>query len=118
MLDRVREIWRRGGLYRAFFRNIIVFCHFIRKIGIFCRLRTCLSSLFRLSTALQSLLWTSKVPKKSNMSNKSGPFLGLPRSLKVVKTAMAASLFAAPLRVVRQNLTYKHSAARYGVQAC
>ena len=31
-----------------------------------------LSSLVRLSSALQSLLWTSKVPKKSNMSNKSG----------------------------------------------
>jgi hypothetical protein len=31
-----------------------------------------LSSRIRLSNALQSLLWTSKVPKKSNMSNKSG----------------------------------------------
>jgi len=29
-------------------------------------------SRIRLSSALQSLLWTSKVPKKSNMSNKPG----------------------------------------------
>ena len=31
-----------------------------------------LSSCIRLSSALQSLLWTSRVPKKSNISNKSG----------------------------------------------
>ena len=62
----------RGGLYCSFFRNSLVFCHFIRKTSIFCRLRTSLSSLFRLSSALQSLQWTSKVLKKSNMSNKSG----------------------------------------------
>ena len=61
-----------GGLYCSFFRNSLVFCHFIRKTRIFCRLRTSLISLFRLSSALQSLLWTSKVPKKSNMSNKPG----------------------------------------------
>jgi hypothetical protein len=60
----------RGGLYCFFFRNSLVFFHFIRKTRIFCRLRTSLSSLFRLNSALQSLLWTSKVPKKSNMSNK------------------------------------------------
>ena len=52
-----------GGLYCSFFRNSLVFCHFIRKTRIFCCLRTSLS-------ALQSLLWTSKVPKKSNTSNK------------------------------------------------
>jgi hypothetical protein len=62
----------RGGLYRSIFRNSLVFCHFIRKTCIFCRLRTSLSSLFCLSNALPSLLWTSKVPKKSNMSNKPG----------------------------------------------
>src|ERR1700675_779922 len=62
----------RGGLYRSFFRNSLVFCHFIRKTCIFCCLRTSLSSLCRLSNALPSLQWTSKVPKKSNMSNKSG----------------------------------------------
>jgi hypothetical protein len=62
----------RGGLYCSFFRNSLVFCHFVCKTSIFCRLRTSLSSLFRLSNALQSLLWTSKVPKKSNMSNKPG----------------------------------------------
>jgi hypothetical protein len=61
-----------GGLYCSFFPNSLVFCHFTRKTRIFCRLRTSLSSLSRLSSALQSLLWTSKVPKKSNMSNKSG----------------------------------------------
>jgi hypothetical protein len=59
------------ALYCSFLRNSLVFCHFIRKTRIFCRLRTRLSSLFRLSSALQSLLWTSKVPKKSNISNKS-----------------------------------------------
>jgi hypothetical protein len=65
----------RGGLYCSFFRNSLVFCHFVRKTPIFCRLRPSLSSRIRLSSALQSLLWTSKVPKKSNISNKSGfPF--------------------------------------------
>ncbi len=62
----------RGGLYCSFFRNSLVFCHFVRKTRIFCRFRPSLSSRIRLSSALQSLLWTSKVPKKSNMSNKSG----------------------------------------------
>ena len=62
----------RGGLYCSFFRNSLVFCHFIRKTSIFCCLRPSLSSRIRLSSALQSLLWTSKVPKKSNMSNKPG----------------------------------------------
>ena len=60
-----------GGLYCAFFHNFIVFCHFIRKTRVFFRLWPSLSSLIRLSSAFQSLLWTSKVPKKSNMSNKS-----------------------------------------------
>ncbi len=41
-------VWRRGGDYID------------------------LSSPIRLTSALQSLLWTSKVPKKSNMSNKPG----------------------------------------------
>jgi len=67
--------------YKVIFNNysggergiIFVFCHFIRKTRIFRRLRTSLSSLFRLGSALQSLLWTSKVPKKSSMSNKLGP---------------------------------------------
>jgi hypothetical protein len=61
-----------GGLYCSFFCNSLVFCHFIRKTRIFCRLRPSLSSRIRLSSALQSLLWTSKVPKKSNISNKPG----------------------------------------------
>jgi hypothetical protein len=45
------RIWRRGGIILLLFPQ-----------------------LFRssLSSALQSLLWTSKVPKKSNISNKSG----------------------------------------------
>jgi len=60
----------RGRLYCSFFRNSLVFCDFIRKTRIFCRLRPSLSSLICLSNALQSLLWTSKAPKKSNMSNK------------------------------------------------
>jgi len=59
-----------GGLYCAFFHNFIVFCHFIRKTRVFFRLWPSLSSLIRLSSAFQSLLWTSKVPKKSNASNK------------------------------------------------
>ena len=59
-----------GGLYCSFSRNSLVFCHFIRKTRIFCCLRPSLSSRIRLSSALLSLLWTSKVPKKSNMSNK------------------------------------------------
>jgi hypothetical protein len=68
----------RGGLYCCFFRNSLVFCHFVRKTRIFCRFRPSLTSRIRLSSALQSLLWTSKVPKKSNLSNKSGfLFLGL-----------------------------------------
>ena len=62
----------RGGLYCSFFHNSLVFYHFIHKTRIFCRLRPSLSSLIRLSNALRSLLWTSKVPKKSNMSNKPG----------------------------------------------
>jgi hypothetical protein len=62
----------RGGLYCSIFRNSHRFCHLTRNTCIFCRLRTSLSSHFRLSNALQSLLWTSKVPKKSNMSNKTG----------------------------------------------
>jgi hypothetical protein len=72
----------RGGLYRSFYRNSPVFCHFIHKTRIFCRLRSGLRSFIRLSSALPSLLWTSKVPKKSNMSNKPGfpscATLGLP----------------------------------------
>ncbi len=72
-LEAVREnLAERGGLYCSFFRNSLVFCHFVRKTRIFCRFRPSLSSRIRLSSALQSLLWTSKVPKKSNMSNKSG----------------------------------------------
>jgi len=54
------------------FHNSLVFCHFVRKARIFCRFRPSLCSRIRLSSALQSLLWTSKVLKKSNMSNKSG----------------------------------------------
>src|SRR6266446_5774465 len=61
-----------GGLYCSFFHNSLVFCYFIRKTRLFCRLRPSLSSRIRLTSALQSLLWTSKVPKKSNMSNKLG----------------------------------------------
>jgi hypothetical protein len=60
----------RGGLYGCIFRNSLRFCHFTRNTCIFCRLLPSLSSRMRLSNALQSLLWTSKVPKKSNMSNK------------------------------------------------
>ena len=67
-----------GGLYCSFFRNSLVFCPFMGKTRIFCRLMPSLSSLIHLSSALPSLPWTSKVPKKNNMSNKSGfPFLGL-----------------------------------------
>jgi hypothetical protein len=74
----------RGGLYCSFFHNSLVFYHFIRKTRIFCRLGPSLSSLIRLSNALRSLLWTSKVPKKSNMSNKPGaPFA--PTSDKVFR---------------------------------
>jgi hypothetical protein len=62
----IRSKLRRGGLYCFLFRNPLVFCHFVRKTHIFCRFRPSLSG------ALQSLLWTSKVPKKGNMSNKSG----------------------------------------------
>jgi hypothetical protein len=62
----------RGGLYCSFFSNSLVFCHFIRKTRIFCRLTPSLSSRIRLSNAFPSLQWTSKVPKKSNMSNKIG----------------------------------------------
>jgi hypothetical protein len=66
-------LWRRGrGLYCSFFRNTLVFCHFAHNACICCRLRPRLTSRIRLSSALQSLLWTSKVPKKSNMSNKFG----------------------------------------------
>jgi len=73
-----------GGLYCSFLRNSLVFYHFIRKTRIFCRLRPSLSSLIGLSNALRSLLWTSKVPKKSNMSNKPGaPFA--PSSDKVFR---------------------------------
>jgi hypothetical protein len=68
-ISHLEFLTERGGLYCFFFRNSLVFCHFIRKTRNFCRLRTSLSSLFRLSSALQSLLWTSKVPKKSNISN-------------------------------------------------
>jgi hypothetical protein len=50
--------------------NSVRFCHFTRNTRVFCRLLPSLSSRMRLSNALQSLLWTSKVPKKSNMSNK------------------------------------------------
>jgi hypothetical protein len=67
-----KELAERGGLYCSFFRNSLVFSHFIRKTRIFCRLRPSLSSLVRRSSALQSLLWTSKVLKKSNISNKLG----------------------------------------------
>jgi hypothetical protein len=62
----------RGGLYGSIFRNSLRFCHFTRNTCIFCRLLPSLSSRIRLSNALQSLLWTSKVPEKSNMSNKPG----------------------------------------------
>jgi hypothetical protein len=62
----------RGGLYGSIFHNSIRFCHFTRNTRVFCRLLPSLSSRIRLSNALQSLLWTSKVPKKSNMSNKPG----------------------------------------------
>ena len=68
----ILAVAERGGLYCAFFRNSPVFCHFIHKTRIFCRLRSGLRSLIRLSGALPSLLWTPKVPKKSNMSNKPG----------------------------------------------
>ena len=61
-----------GGLYRSFFHNPIFLCHFIRKTRVFFRLWPSLTSRIRLSSALQSLLWTSKLPKKSNISNKPG----------------------------------------------
>ena len=62
----------RGGLYGSIFHNSIRFCHFTCNSSVFCRLLPSLSSRMRLSHALQSLLWTSKVLKKSNMSNKPG----------------------------------------------
>src|ERR1700676_3115981 len=62
----------RVGLYCSSFRNSLSFCHFTRNTRIFCRLCPSLSSLISLSNALQSLQWTSKVPKKSNKSNKRG----------------------------------------------
>jgi hypothetical protein len=71
-LLRILAMAERGGLYCSFFRNSLVFCHFVRKTLIFCRFRPSLSSRIRLSSALQSLQWTSKVPKKSNISNKLG----------------------------------------------
>jgi hypothetical protein len=62
----------RGGLYCSNFRNSLAFYYFLRNTCIFCRLCPSLSSLISLSNALQSLQWTSKVPKKSNTSNKPG----------------------------------------------
>jgi hypothetical protein len=62
----------RGGLYCCVFRNSLRFCHFVRNTRVFCRLLPSLSSRIRLSNAFPSLLWTSKVLKKSNMSNKPG----------------------------------------------
>jgi hypothetical protein len=61
-----------GGLYLSIFRNSLRFCHFARNSNVFCRLLRSLSSRIRLSDAAQSLQWTSKVLKKSNMSNKPG----------------------------------------------
>ena len=71
-ISHLEFLTERGGLYCSFFRNSLVFCHFVRKTRIFCRFRPSRSSRIRLSSALQSLLWTSKVPKKSNISNKPG----------------------------------------------
>src|SRR5260370_13395574 len=66
-----KEFWRRGGgLYCSSLHNSFSFCHFARNTCIFCPLWPSLSSRTRLSNAASSLLWTSKVPKKSNMSNK------------------------------------------------
>jgi hypothetical protein len=109
------EIWRRGGLYCSFFCNSLVFCHFIRKTRIFCRLRPRLSSRIRLSSALQSLLWTSKVPKKSNISNKFGfPFW--------VASIVAASSAARVQQISwrsGQNCKPEHSASAFdGGVAC
>jgi hypothetical protein len=59
-----------GGLYCSGFRNSLAFCHIARNTCIFCRLWPSLSSPISLTSASQSLQWTSKVPKKSNMSNK------------------------------------------------
>jgi len=70
IINHLHFLAERGGLYCSFFRNPLVFFHFIRKTRIFCCLKPSLSSRIRLSNALQSLLWTSKVPEKSNMSNK------------------------------------------------
>ena len=69
------NFWRRGGDYSApFFATLFVSVTAHHKIRVFCRLLPSLSSRMRLSNALQSLLWTSKVPKKGNISNKPGFF--------------------------------------------
>jgi len=61
-----------GGLYCSIFHNSLRFCHFTRNTHVFWRLLPSLSGRIRLSNAFPSLLRTSKMPKKSNMSNKPG----------------------------------------------